>query len=241
MTNQKPSFADKLLPTAPANRDLFDGTDASLLQHLYDAIVAASGIAQPHEELTLQLSDRFTVEEMASNPVSLRFLQLLVKMIGARRVLEIGAFIGVSTIYFAKALPLGGEVVSIEKFDEFAKICRVNFAQNGVADRIRLLVGDAHSVLATLPDDEKFDLIFIDGNKERYADYFHMTERLLSPGGLIVVDDALFHGDALNSQPKTEKGAGSKALLDAAAKAHGYDRLLMPFANGMMLLFKPRS
>jgi caffeoyl-CoA O-methyltransferase len=241
MTTQKPSFADKLLPTAPANCDLFDGSQASLLQNLYDAIVSTSGIAQPHDELTLQLSDRFTVEEMASNPVSLRFLQLLVKMTGARRVLEIGAFIGVSTIYFAKALPPGGEVVSIEKFDEFAKICQTNFAQNGVADRIRLLVGDAHSVLETLPRDRKFDLIFIDGNKERYSDYFHMTEPLLSPGGLIVVDDALFHGDALNPVPKTEKGAGSKALLAAAAAARDYDRLLMPFANGMMLFFKPRS
>jgi len=241
MSKQKPSFADKLLPTAPANCDLFEGSQASLLQNLYDTILSTSGIAQPHDELILQLSDRFTVEEMASNPVSLRFLQLLVKMIGARRVLEIGAFIGVSTIYFAKALPLGGEVVSIEKFDEFAKICRANFVQNGVADRVRLLVGDAFSVLQTLPRDQTFDLIFIDGNKERYCDYFHMTEPLLSPGGLIVVDDALFHGDALNPAPKTEKGAGSKALLAAAADARGYERLLMPFANGMMLLFKPRS
>jgi len=229
------------LPPSRANCDLFTGAPGSLSQSLYDAIVATSGIAQPHEEFALKLSDRFTVEEMASNPVSLRFLQLLVKMIGARRILEIGAFIGVSTMYFAKALPPGGEVVSIEKFDEFAKICQANFQRNGLADRIRLLVGDAHAVLRTLPGDETFDLIFIDGNKERYADYFHMTEPLLAPGGLIVVDDALFHGDALNAAPTTEKGAGSKALLAAAAAAHGYDRLLMPFANGMMLLFKPRS
>jgi caffeoyl-CoA O-methyltransferase len=238
---QKPTFADKLLPTAPANCDLFDGSSASLLRNLYETIVSTSGISQPHDELKLQLSDRFTVEEMASNPVSLRFLQLLAKMIGARRILEIGAFIGVSTIYFAKALPPGGEVVSIEKFEEFAKICEANFAHNDVGDRVRLLVGDAYAILETLPRDEKFDLIFIDGNKERYSDYFHMTEPLLSQGGLIVVDDALFHGDALNAIPTTEKGAGSKALLAAAAAARGYDRLLMPFANGMMLLFKPRS
>src|SRR3982751_3219455 len=67
MTSQKPSFSDKLLPTAPANRDLFAGPEASLLPCLYDAIIAASGIVQPHDELTLQLSDRFTVEEMGSN------------------------------------------------------------------------------------------------------------------------------------------------------------------------------
>lgn len=240
MNSQELSFADKLLPTSPANCDLFDGPAPALLQGLYGSIMSTSGIAQPGEELSLRLSDRFTIEEMASNPVSLRFLQLLVKMIGARRVLEIGAFIGISTIYFAKALPPGGEVVTIEKFDEFAEICRSNFAQNGVEDRIRLLVGDAHSVLGTLPRDQQFDLVFIDGNKERYSDYFHMTEPLLAPGGLIVVDDALFHGDALNPQPRTEKGAGAKALLAAAAEARGYDRLLLPFANGMMLLFKPR-
>ncbi len=240
MIDHQVTFADKILPSSPANCDLFAGNPSQLMDALYRSIIVASGIEQPERELTLTMSDRFTVAEMASNPVALRFLQLIVTMLGARRVLEIGAFIGVSTIYFAKALPSGGEVVSIEKFPEFAEICRANFRQNGVEDRIRLLVGDAIDTLSQLPSSEPFDVIFIDGNKERYRDYFQMTERLLAPGGLIIVDDALFHGDALNETPKTEKGAGAKALLEAASAAAGYQRLLLPFANGMMLMLKPR-
>jgi caffeoyl-CoA O-methyltransferase/O-methyltransferase len=235
------NFSDKLLPTSAANCDRFAGPRDQFMAALYEAIIRASGIEPPERELKLEMSKRFTLAEMASNPVALRLLQMLVQMTRARRVLEIGAFIGVSTIYLAKALPPGGEVVTIEKFPEFAEICRANFDQNGVADRIRLIVGDASEILQSLPDSERFDFIFIDGNKERYAEYFRMAERLLDPGGLIIVDDALFHGDALNDVPHTEKGAGSKALLEAACSAVEYQRLLLPFANGMMLLRKPAA
>jgi len=235
------SFADKLLPTCRANSDQYAGPPERYVEDLYDLVVRASGIVSPAEELDLTMSHRFTLEEMASNPVALRFLQMLAWMVGAKRVLEIGAFIGVSTIYFAQALPPGGKVVSIEKFDEFAAICRTNFERNGVADRIDLRVGDAFEIIPTLPASEPFELVFIDGNKERYRDYLLMTERLLAPGGLIVVDDVFFHGDALNRPPRSEKGAGSLAVAEAAAEAIGYHRLLLPLNNGVMLLMKPRS
>ena len=234
------TFHEKLLPTTSSNSEFFDGEPGDLLGALYDTITTASGISSPSVELQLELSERHTIEEMASNPVSLRFLQLLIAMVGARRVLEIGAFIGLSTIYMAKALPSGGEVVSIEKFDEFAAICRKNFALNGVDNRIRLIVGDAFDILPSLPRQSSFDLIFIDGNKERYRDYFLAVEPLLAPGGMIVVDDVFFHGDAMNAAPRTTKGAGVKAFLEAAAGATGYRRLLLPIGNGMMLMLKPR-
>src|SRR5438445_480702 len=141
------------------------------MQSLYDAICQASGIVSPHEEFALEYSNQFTVEEMASNPVSLRFFQFLVRVSGARRVLEIGAFIGLSAMAFARALPDGGEVVTIEKFDRFAAIARRNFEKNGLADKIRLIVGDASDILASLRSVPLFDIVFIDGNKECYRAY----------------------------------------------------------------------
>src|SRR5262249_48838956 len=143
---------------------------------LYDAICRASGIANPAQEFKLENTDKFTVEEMASNPVNLRFLQVMMRLAGVKRVLEIGAFIGVSAMYFAKALPPGGEVITIEKFDHFAAIARRNFAANGLAERITLIEGDAFEIIERLPKDKLFDMIFIDGNKERYLDYFLKTE-----------------------------------------------------------------
>ena len=234
------AYFDKLLPVSSANTVYFREGAERLPAAIYEIVMRVSDIKLPEQELDLVRSERFTFEEMASNPVSLRFLQMLVWITGARRILEIGAFVGLSAIYMAKALPPGGRLVTIEKFSEFAEICRENFVRNNVADRITLLVGDAFDVIGKLPEGDPFDVVFIDGNKERYRDYFEMTERLLAPGGLIVVDDVLFHGDALNANPETEKGSGTRALLEAAAAAKGYRKLLLPFANGMMLLFKPR-
>src|SRR5207244_5106952 len=142
---------------------------------------------------------------MASNPVSLRFFEFLTKVSGARRVLEIGAFIGVSAMSFARALPADGEVVTIEKLDRFAAIARRNFDKNGLGDKIRLIVGDAADVLAGLRSGPPFDLVFIDGNKERYKDYMEATAPLLSPRGIMIVDDVFFHGDAVRATTATEK------------------------------------
>jgi predicted O-methyltransferase YrrM len=234
----KVQFYDHLLPNQSDLLRYFTGEkyEASL----YATICRASGIRSPHEELVLEVSDKWTVEEMASNPVNLRFLQFLVRISGVRRVLEIGTFVGVSTIYFARAVGEQGEVVTIEKFDEFAAIARRNFVANGVSGRVRLLEGDAHEVMGTLPHDQPFDLIFIDGNKERYKDYFLMAEPLLSPRGLMVVDDCFFHGDAVNPTPSNAKGKGVREFLDYIAERDDYLRIALPVANGMMLITRDR-
>jgi caffeoyl-CoA O-methyltransferase len=237
MTATPVRFCDKLLPDQKEHTYHFrDGDD--YVAALYDTICRSSGILSPDQEFKLEKTDRFTVEEMASNPVSLRFLQFLIQVSGVKRVLEIGAFIGVSAMYFAKALPPGGQVVTIEKFDHFAAIARRNFAANGLADRITLLEGDAFEVIEGLPKDQKFDLIFIDGNKERYKDYFVKTEPLLSPRGIALVDDCFFHGDAVNATPSNEKGAGTRAFLDYAATRTDYRRVALPLANGIMMMVR---
>lgn len=235
MSDKSVRFCDKLLPDQPEHTNYFrDGSDYNAA--LYEGICRASGIRSPLEEFKLEQTDKFTVEEMASNPVSLRYLQFLIHTAGVRRVLEIGAFIGVSAMYFARALPKEGEVVTIEKFDHFAEIARRNFAANGLDKRITLLQGDAFEIIEKLPRDKPFDLIFIDGNKERYKDYFVMTEPLLSPRGISLVDDCFFHGDAINSTPTNEKGRGVKAFLDYAATRNDYLRIALPLANGIMMM-----
>ena len=229
-------FADKLLPDQPEHS--YHYGDGDFMQALYDTICHASGIVSPHEEFALEDSDQFTVEEMASNPVSLRFFQFLVRVGGARRVLEIGAFIGVSAMTFARALPDGGEVVTIEKFDRFAALARRNFEKNGLADRIRLIVGDASEVLAGLCAGPPFDIVFIDGNKERYKEYMEATAPLLSPRGIMIVDDVFFHGDAVRATPTTGKGRGVKVALEYAAGLDSWLRIVLPVANGILLMVR---
>lgn len=228
---------DKILPDQPFNRELFDEESVQFYQVLYRTIGEVSGFRSPAEEFDLELTDKFTIEEMASSPVSLAFLQLLIGLSGAHSVLEIGAFIGVSAMSMARALPQDGRLVTVEKFDHFAAIARRNFARNQLDRKITLLEGDAFEVVPTLRD-QRFDFVFIDGNKERYADYFELVQPLVGVGGLIVVDDAIFHGDALNGRPRTEKGQGVRRMLDVAAKAANYRRVLVPISNGVLLMHR---
>lgn len=235
------SLWDKILPDQPPNTEFYAGPAEAFHRSLFETIARASGIRLPTEEFQLELSDRVPYEVMASNPIGLRLLQFLVRLSGARRVFEIGTYIGLSAMAMARALPEGGEVVTVEKFDHFAGIARRNFARNGLVDRIRLLEGDAFELIGGLPRGEPFDIVFIDGNKERYAEYFRALEPLLRPGGLAIVDDCLFHGDVLNARPRTEKGAGVKEFMELAGSRAGWLRLAIPISNGVMVMIKPAA
>jgi len=229
-------FWDKMLPDQPEHANLYKGQ--SFMHDLFDVVCRSSGISNPHDEFKLEQSDLFTAEEMASNPIAMRFLQFLIRLTGARRVLEIGAFIGLSTMYFAKALPADGEVVSIEKFDKFAKVARRNFELNGLSAKIKLFDGDAFEVLDKLPQDQKFDLVFVDGNKERYKDYVIKTEPLLARNGIMIVDDCFYHGDVLNKDPTDAKGLGTKAFMDYAADCNDWLRIALPLSNGLFMMVR---
>ncbi len=232
------AYSDKLLADQPPHIELFRGGRAALFPALFDTIAATSGLRTPAEELDLAVTDKFTPEEMGSNPVALRFLQLLVKLTGAKNVLEIGSFIGISGTYLAKALPSGGRLMTIERGAEFAAIAAENFKRNGVARKIDLRVGDAKVILRDIPARLRFGLIFIDGDKEHYADYMRLLRPHLARGGIMIVDDALFHGDVLNRTPVTAKGKGVQAALREATKWRDCSRILLPISNGMLLIFR---
>jgi len=229
-------FWDKMLPDQAEHANLYKGS--AFMQDLFEVVCRASGIGDPKREFVLEESDMFSVEEMASNPVAMRFLQFLIKVAGVKRVLEIGAFIGFSAMSFARALPDDGEVVSIEKFDKFAAIARRNFENNGLARKIKLHQGDAFEIIESLPKAELFDLVFVDGNKERYKDYVVKTEPLLSPRGIMIVDDCFYHGDVLNKAPSDAKGVGTKAFMDYAATCARWDRIALPLSNGLFMMVR---
>ena len=174
---------------------------------------------------------------MGSSPMQLNFLQSLIMLRGCKNILEIGTFVGSGTMYFANALPEDGKVTTIEKFDHFAEIARSNFRKNNFENKIRSICGDAAKEIKNLHG-EKFDFVYIDGNKERYGDYFEMVDPLLESRGMIVVDDAFFNGDVLNNPPTTEKGKGVKSVLEKASVNDNYHKTMIPIGNGILLLIK---
>lgn len=147
-----------------------------------------------------------------------KFLYLLVKLIGARRVLELGTLAGYSTIWLARALPEGGpdqgKVVTLEFEETHAAVARANFAAAGLTDRIEVLVGAALDTLPKLTarGEPLFDLVFIDADKQNYPAYLDLCVKLTRPGGLILADNVVRGGAVLDAASKNEMVAGAAAF-----------------------------
>lgn len=120
-----------------------------------------------------------------------RFLSLLIQTMNASRVLEIGTSNGYSTLWFARAVGETGHVTAMEFDANRAQMARENYQSAGLADRIRLLVGDARALLPTLAGGELFDFVFLDAEKPEYHEYLLAVLPFVRVGGLIVGDDTL--------------------------------------------------
>lgn len=236
MTLTRPS--DRIFPNQDFNSNLFEGDKSALEIGLYSAIMSNTRLQHPNERFELTQSELFSVDEMASSPISLSILSLLVELSGAKNILEIGAFIGVSAMNFALAAGPDGHVTTLEKFDQFANIAEKNFAKNKLDDRITLIRGDAKELLSSKVVDKPVDLAFVDGNKEHYDDYIGLITPIMSENSTIIVDDIFFHGDIVNSTPVTDKGAGARRALEMASTLPGWHPTVLPVSNGFLILRK---
>ena len=227
--------SDLFLPSQEFARYLYH--DAPPYDQALYSLVSDHACQFRADGLKLAMSPKVEFEEMSSPAFLLAFVNAIAKMIRAKTILEIGTFIGHSTMHFARMVGEKGHVTTLEVFKDFAEIARRNFSENGYADRITLIEGDASASLVKLPK-RSFDLVFIDGNKQSYLDYARSAEELITDKGVIIVDDVFFHGDALNSAPSTEKGLGCKRLLAHYRNSTRFEHLLIPLRNGMLLLMK---
>ncbi|MCC3373903.1 O-methyltransferase [Cohnella sp. REN36] len=129
-----------------------------------------------------------------------RLLTLLTASSGAKRALEIGALAGYSGICIARGLPEDGRLTSLELRPDYAELALANLAAAGYGDRAESIVGDALGSLSRLEEEgRRFDLIFIDADKENYLNYLERAIRLAHPGAVIAADNTLLRGRTLNS------------------------------------------
>ena len=145
-----------------------------------------------------------------------KFLHLLARIRGARRILEIGTLAGYSTIWLARALPPGGQLITLEYDPRHADVARANIARAGLADRVEVRVGRAIEALPGLVVDEPFDLIFIDADKPSTSDYFRWALKLSRPGTVIVVDNVVRDGRLVDANGDGDV-QGMRRFLEAAA------------------------
>jgi len=165
-----------------------------------------------------------------------KLLHVLVRLVAARRVLEIGSLAGYSGIWLARALPADGLLTTLEVDPHHARLARQAYEEAGVADRIRLLEGDARTILPTL--DPGFDVVFIDADKEPLPEYFEWSVRLLRSGGLLLCDNAFLHGTVVeedNDSPATE---GVRAFNRLAAGDPRVVSAVVPLRDGIVVAVK---
>ena len=167
------------------------------------------------------------------------FLALLVKLVNARRVLEIGTFTGYSSTAMALALPPDGRIVCCDVSEEFTNVARRAWAAAGVEDRVDLRLAPALETLeALLAADGKgsFDLAFIDADKVNYRGYVEGALLLVRPGGLIAIDNVLWSGRVIDPAETDEDTQAIRDLNDSLASDERFDIAMVPIADGLTLL-----
>lgn len=178
--------------------------------------------------------------QMQIAPEQGQFMALLVRLMGARRVLEIGTFTGYSALVVALALPPDGEVVTCDLDADATAVARCHWERAGVADKIHLRLGPALETLdALLADGQagRFDFAFIDADKKAYPDYFERSLELLRPGGLVAIDNVLWGGRVT----ETTDDPRTLAIQQFNERLHRDDRVelsLVPVADGLTLARK---
>ena len=149
------------------------------------------------------------------SPVQGALLELLARLCGARAILEIGTLGGYSTIWLARALPPGGRLVTLEADPHHAQVARANLLRAGLGDVVEVVEGPA---LETLPGvTGPFDLVFIDADKERSADYLVLALEKSRPGTLILADNVVRGGAVVDADSEDPRVVGVRRLVEAVA------------------------
>jgi predicted O-methyltransferase YrrM len=162
------------------------------------------------------------------------FMALVVRLIGARRILEIGTFTGYSSTAMALAMPPDGRMTCCDVSREWTDIAREAWREAGVADRIELRLGPAVDTLGELGD-ASYDLAFIDADKPSYDAYYEGCLRVVRPGGLILIDNTLWSGAVADPAADDEQVSAIRALNAKIAGDERVDEVIMPIGDGLTM------
>lgn len=213
------------------------GLDERLYQYLLDtSLREAPALARLREETAAHPH-----AGMQISPEQGQFMQLLLRLLGARRVVEVGVFTGYSSLAMALALPEDGLVLACDVSEAYTAIARRHWQAAGVAAKIELVLAPARETLeARIAAGEagRYDFAFIDADKTGYLDYYERLLTLLRPGGLIAVDNTLWDGAVADP---ADSSRDTVALREFNARLHRDERIdlsLVPIGDGLTLARK---
>jgi O-methyltransferase len=211
------------------------GMTQQLLEYVRDSSLREDDILRELRHETAGLPAGVAMQVPAEEG---QLLALLVGLTKAASVLEIGTFTGYSTLCMARALPVGGRLVTCDITDRWPAIGAQYWKRAGVDARIDLRVGDAVQTLEGMLADEgpgAFDFVFVDADKPSYPRYYELSMELLRPGGLIVVDNTLFFGRVVDPECTDADTVGVRVLNARLRKDERVELSMLPMADGITL------
>jgi caffeoyl-CoA O-methyltransferase len=173
---------------------------------------------------------------MQVSPDQGALLTLLVKATSARNALEVGTFTGYSAICIARGLPDGGRLTCLEIDSDFAATAQRNLEAAGVSDRVTIELGPAETSLRAMEEEPTYDFVFLDADKQAYADYYELVLPRTKPGGLILIDNTLLGGRVLD--PSDDSSRSVAALNDRIAQDERVDSAMALIADGVTFVRK---
>ena len=178
---------------------------------------------------------------MQISPEQGQFMTLLVKMLDARKIIELGVYTGYSSLCMARALPADGKLIACDVNEEYTAKAKEYWRAAGVAERIDLRLVPALDTLADLlrsGEAGSFDFIFVDAIKEEYSAYYPMNYRLLRSGGLMAIDNVLWGGSVANPDKQDAETVAIRAFNKMVHADDKVDMCMLPVGDGITLVRK---
>jgi caffeoyl-CoA O-methyltransferase len=166
------------------------------------------------------------------------FMEQLARVMGARRIIEVGTFTGYSALSFAKALPEGGTILCCDVSEEWTAIARRHWERAGLASKIDLRIAPAAETLAALPADPVWDLAFIDADKTGYLTYYEEILKRLRPNGVILVDNVLWMGTVVDPDMQGDDVEAIRRFNDFVAADTRVEAVMLTIGDGLTMVRK---
>ncbi|OWR15787.1 O-methyltransferase [Chryseobacterium sp. VAUSW3] len=188
------------------------------------------------KRLRKETFQKTTQPHMISGYQQGRLLSILSKMMQPKSVLEIGTFTGYATLCLAEGLAENGKITTLDVNEELAYLPKKYFAESEFSEKINFRLQDAKDFLKET--EEVFDLVFIDADKENYAEYFRLIKPKVKSGSVIMFDNVLWYGKVLEENPKQQSTKKIKELNDLVAQDTDFENLILPLRDGVNLIRK---
>ena len=172
------------------------------------------------------------IKRMQVDPTQCHFLHLIIKISNIKNVLEIGTFTGLSALSISLALPKDGKLIALDKNDETNKIALNFFKKANQDHKIETIIKPALQTLEELKN-QKFDMIFIDADKMNYKQYYEKSLGLINQGGLVIIDNVLWHGEVVDKKNKDILTLNIREFNEYVSKDKRVEQIIIPLGDGM--------